>query len=239
MCRRPNQRARTRPPWPWAKWAAGRGLPACRRESAKKLLGTLQKKGGEAGNDTLDFLFKNRHNTLQAKPLKGHPVLNPADILRDDLDPEFIKYLSVSIGWEYAEGYRVLAEDEFLSKSLKNEEFGRRRGGFAIRALAKSAAKHSIPYNFRRLDCNGQDKILVKAGRVIIIQESILTTVDHPRVADYKRELADVHALVRQLELELGDQPRRITDWSGCILPLFFTPQQVQILQRRTDLLGR
>ena len=143
---------------------------------------------------------------------------SPADFLRDDLDPDFIKSLSIAIGWEYTDGYRLLAADEFLSAPLKNEEFARRRGGFAIRALAKSAAKHGIPYNFRRLDCNGQDKILVKAGRVIIIQESILTIADHPHVADYKRELADVHALVRQLELDLGDQPRRITDWSGCIL---------------------
>lgn len=145
-------------------------------------------------------------------------MISPADILRDDLDPDFIKSLSIAIGWEYAEGYRTLAADEFLSEPLKNEEFGRRRGGFAIRAMAKSAAKHSIPYNFRRLDCNGQDKILIKAGRVIVIQESILTITDHPHIADYKRELADVHALVRQLELELGDQPKRITDWSGCIL---------------------
>jgi hypothetical protein len=145
-------------------------------------------------------------------------VIDPADILRDDLDPDFIKSLSIAIGWEYAEGYRALAADEYFSDSLKNEEFARRRGGFAIRALARSAIKHGIPFNFRRLDCNGQDKILVKAGRVIIIQESILTIADHPHIADYKRELADVHALVRQLELELGDQPRRITDWSGSIL---------------------
>jgi hypothetical protein len=143
---------------------------------------------------------------------------DPAQILRHDLDPEFIKSLSITTGWEYAEGYRTLEEDEYLSETLKNEEFGRRRGGFAIRALAKSATKHGIPYNFRRLDCNGQDKILVKAGRVIIIQECILSTSDHPQTAEYKRELADAHGLIRQLELELGDQPRRISDWSGCIL---------------------
>jgi hypothetical protein len=143
---------------------------------------------------------------------------DPAEILRRDLDPEFIKSLSIAIGWEYAEGFRELDEDEYLSEALKNEEFGRRRGGFAIRALAKAAKKHGVPYNFRRLDCNGQDKILVKAGRVIIIQECILSTTDHPQTAEYKRELADAHGLVRQLELELGDQPRRISDWSGCIL---------------------
>lgn len=143
---------------------------------------------------------------------------DPANILRHDLDPDFIKTLSVAVGWEYAEGYQELADDEFLSEALKNEEFGRRRGGFAVRALAKSARKHGIPFNYRRLDCNGQDKLLVKAGRVIIIQESILSLSDHPQTADYKRELADAHGLVRQLELELADQPKRIHDWSGCIL---------------------
>lgn len=145
-------------------------------------------------------------------------IEDPTEILRRDLDPEFIKSLSIAMGWEYADGYSALEEDEFLSEALKNEEFGRKRGGFAIRALAKTATKHGIPYNFRRLSCNGQDKILVKAGRVIIIQECILTTADHPQTAEYKQELADAHGLVRQLELELGDQPRRISDWSGCIL---------------------
>jgi hypothetical protein len=143
---------------------------------------------------------------------------DPAQILRHDLDPDFIKSLSIAMGWEYADGYRLLEEDEYISETLKNEEFGKRRGGFAVRALAKSAKKHGIPYNFRRLDCNGQDKILVKAGRVIIIQECILATTDHPQTAEYKRELADAHGLIRQLELELADQPRRISDWSGCIL---------------------
>jgi hypothetical protein len=33
-----------------------------------------------------------------------------------------------------------------------------------------------------------------------------------------KLELANAHGLIRQLELELGDQPKRIYDWSGCIL---------------------
>jgi hypothetical protein len=141
-----------------------------------------------------------------------------AQILRHDLDPEFIKSVCISTAWEYDGCYRELAEDELLSDSLRNEEFAKRRGGLAVRALVKSAKKHGVPYNFRRLDCNGQDKLLIKAGRVVIIQESILTLTDRPHTADYKKELADAHGLVRQLELELADQPKRIYDWSGCIL---------------------
>ena len=168
-------------------------------------------------------------------------MINPSDILRDDLDPDFIKSLSIAVGWEYAEGYRTLAADEFVSKSLKNEEFSKQHGGVrSVRALAKSATKHGIPYNFRRLDCNGQDKILVKAGRVIIIRNQFSHSSDHPHVADYKRELADVHALVRQLELELGDQARRITDWSGCILAALLPRSgRVRISRKHTALLAR
>jgi hypothetical protein len=101
---------------------------------------------------------------------------------------------------------------------LRSEEFAKRRSGLAIRALVTAAKKHAVPYNFRRLECNGQEKILLKAGRVIIIQEPILTLADRPHIAEYKVELANVHSLVRQLELDLGDQPHRIYDWSGCIL---------------------
>jgi hypothetical protein len=68
------------------------------------------------------------------------------------------------------------------------------------------------------LDCNGQHKLLVKAGRVILIQEPILTLEAHPSAADYKMQLADMHGFVRQLELDLGDRPHRILDWSGCVL---------------------
>jgi hypothetical protein len=145
-------------------------------------------------------------------------ITQTSQIIRNDLDPEFIKSVSIGVGWEYSQCYDELSEDECLTDALRSEEFAKRRGGLAVRALVKAAKKHAIPYNFRRLDCNGQEKILVKAGRVIIIQEPILSLFDRPHIADYKLELANTHSLVRQLELELGDQPQRISDWSGCIL---------------------
>jgi hypothetical protein len=78
--------------------------------------------------------------------------------------------------------------------------------------------KHGVPFEFRRLDANGQSKLLLKAGRVVIIQEPMLTLSDHPRVSDYKIELAKSYGVLRQLELDLGDIPGRIRDWSGCLL---------------------
>jgi hypothetical protein len=141
-----------------------------------------------------------------------------SQIVRHDLDPEFIKTISISMGWEYAECFEALARDDSLTDTLKNEEFSKRRSALAIRALVKAAKVHRVPYNFRRLACNGQEKLLVKAGRVVVIQEPIIALNDRPHAADYKVELASTHSLVRQLELEFGDQPKRIYDWSGCVL---------------------
>ncbi len=79
--------------------------------------------------------------------------------------------------------------------------------------------RHGVPHEFIRLECNRQDKLLVKAGRVILIRESILTLEDPPKPADYKLSLAGIHGLISQLELALGDKyQRRIRDWSGCVL---------------------
>jgi len=62
---------------------------------------------------------------------------------------------------------------------------------------------------------------LVKVGRVVLIQEPILELSEKPRASDYKRVLASTYGIVRQLELNLGDQPRRILDWSGNVLAVF------------------
>src|SRR5207248_8382380 len=99
-----------------------------------------------------------------------------------------------------------------------NEEFSSRRGGCATRALASACQKHGVPYDFRRLPCNGQNKIIVKIGRIVLIHEPMITLTDHPRLADYKRELAESHAILRQPEFDLGDMPGRILDLPVCSL---------------------
>jgi hypothetical protein len=58
----------------------------------------------------------------------------------------------------------------------------------------------------------------VKAGRVVLIQEPIVWLEDAPKTADYKVSLADAHGYIRQLELDLGDRPYFVRDWSGCVL---------------------
>jgi hypothetical protein len=138
-------------------------------------------------------------------------------ILLHDLDPNFLESLAKAIAWEYSSLYETLARDESLIDACRDELFNRRRGDCGMRALGQSARKHGVPFQFQRLSCNGQYKLLVKAGRVILIQEPASFS-GHPSAADYKKDLAGLHGFVRQLELELGDQPGRIYDWSGSVL---------------------
>jgi hypothetical protein len=79
---------------------------------------------------------------------------------------------------------------------------------------------------------------LVKAGRVILIQEPILTLEDHPRAADYKVKLAGVHGLVCQSELDLGDRRRRVQDWSGCVLGVLLHGTVGKEFTQRDRMLG-
>lgn len=139
-------------------------------------------------------------------------------ILAHDLDPEFLRAVGIDLGWRYADSFDRLAVNARLPDSLQIAEFGRQRGLMAVNALVTAADRFGIPYNFRRLEANGQDKLLVKMGRLVLIQESILTIRERPHVSDYKAGLADAYGIIQQLELDLGDQPLRIRDWSNGIL---------------------
>jgi len=156
-----------------------------------------------------------------------------------DLDPDFVEKIAVGLGWRYNALYEELAADETLDDYSREEHFNRRRAECARRALASAAQQHGVPYEHRRLSCNGQTKLLVKAGRVILIHEPICSIDDHPAIADYKRELSDVHGFVRQLELDLGDQPNRIRDWSGCVLGVVLHGAAGPGFDRRHKSLGR
>jgi len=146
------------------------------------------------------------------------PIDEIPEIVLGDLDPEFIKSFAIRLHWEYDLLYESLVAHSGLPGAVLDEEFCTRKGGCAIKALVTASQKHGVPYEFKRLECNGQRKILAKAGRVVLIQESIRTLTDHPRIADYKQELAESHGILRQLERDLGDMGGRILDWSGCIL---------------------
>ena len=139
-------------------------------------------------------------------------------VVTHDIDPEFLEAIAIAIGWEYFGLYEELASAKNLTEATREEEFARRRGFCVSKALAAVAAKFRIPVEHRRLNCNGQNKTIVQAGRVLLIQEPIGSLTDRPKIADYKTSLSDVHGLIRQLELDLGDRPYVTRDWSGCVL---------------------
>jgi hypothetical protein len=140
------------------------------------------------------------------------------EILCRDLDADFMEGLSTEIAWQYYLLYRKLKSDPGLTQDYRQEEYSRQRGYAAVTAMQRVAKNYRIPSEFIRLECNGQSKLLLKVGRVILIQESVLTLEDEPKAADYKIQLAELHGSVRQLELTLGDKINQVRDWSGCVL---------------------
>ena len=140
------------------------------------------------------------------------------ETLLRDIDQSFLLGLAQAVPWEYDRLYEEVADGFHNDTYFCGEEFNRRRGSAVVRALFRLAKEHGIPAEFRRLECNGQSKLLVKTGRVILIQEPVSSLADRPCASNYKKDLADLHSFVRQLELDLGDQPHRIRDWSGCVL---------------------
>jgi hypothetical protein len=140
------------------------------------------------------------------------------EILAHDFDPEFLRDIAVSIAWEYYSLHDSIYKDGMIPAELKPEYFAKTRSDCAIRSLVTSARKHGVPFDFRRLECNGQQKLILKVGRIILIQETFSDLTDGPQTAQYKKQLADTHCLIRQLELDLGDQSKRILDWSGSVV---------------------
>lgn len=161
-----------------------------------------------------------------------------ANILLNDLNQDFLETVAIRLGWAYQDMQDRFLDDRTLSRAHQTEEFNKRRGDCAMRVLAEAAQKHGVPYEFRRLECNGQHKIIVTSGRVILIQEPMASLSDHPNVAEYKRELAALNAFVCQLELDLGDRPLRVPDWSGSVLAVLLHGLSGPRLKRGQKALG-
>ena len=142
----------------------------------------------------------------------------PELILQHDLDPDFIEALSIALAWEYDSLFRLIQAEDATPIDCREEEFNKRRGDSVRGALARVSKQFRVPYEFKRLNSNGQHKIVVRAGRLIIFQEAIDAFNEDPKAADYKVELANAHGFVRQLELDLGDRPIAPQSWSGYVL---------------------
>lgn len=138
--------------------------------------------------------------------------------LLHDLDPEIIEFLAKRLAWEYDGSYERLKQDNHLTDGERQERYSDDRGACAVRAMEHTAERFGIPKEVLRLPCNGQHKVMLKIGRLILIQETMQTRFDDPQVAAYKVKLARMHGIVRQLEFDFGDGYFRPQEWSGCHL---------------------
>ncbi|WP_296068207.1 hypothetical protein [uncultured Agrobacterium sp.] len=142
-------------------------------------------------------------------------------IVCSDCESPFVESVSNFAAWEYRVLFDRLAEDPTLSSDQRLQEFSRGRALAVSKAMVRAAQKHSVPYDIKRLKCNGQNKILVKVGRIVILQESMNCLFgDRPKAAAYKTEISRYSGVVTQLELNLGDRPLNLLDWSDGILAI-------------------
>ncbi|MGO6677621.1 hypothetical protein [Rhizobium leguminosarum] len=148
-----------------------------------------------------------------------HPGDEIRDIVCNEMPPSFVESATSFTAWEYRQLYDRLAADPLLSQDQRYYEFARGRSTAISKALIRAAQKHGVPYDIKRLACNGQAKLLVKAGKIILMQEPMGSLYgDRPKAAAYKQEISSYAGVITQLELDLGDRPRQLLDWSDGIL---------------------
>lgn len=136
-------------------------------------------------------------------------------IVCSDFESPFVESVSNFAAWEYRVLYDSLAGDPALSNEQRLQEFSRGRALAISRAMIRAAQKHGVPYDIKRLKCNGQNKVLVKVGRIVILQEPMASLYgEKPRAAAYKQEISRYAGVITQLELDLGDRPPQLLDWS-------------------------
>lgn len=146
------------------------------------------------------------------------PIEQSHHVLEHDVDPDFLATVAKNLGWEYPLLFEEIASDSLIPLEMKPEAYAKRRSDCATKALVAACEKHGVPYELRRLACNGQRKLLVKIGRVVIIQEPMLERDEEPRASDFKRELVAATGFVEQYELDFGGHPQRIRDWTGSVV---------------------
>jgi hypothetical protein len=154
-----------------------------------------------------------------------------------DIDSDFLEALAVKVGWGYPNLFEELRRLPADASGWAAEEFNRRRASVVNSALIDCAQKFGVPFEVMRLACNGQSKVLLKVGRVTLIQESIIGFDDHPSTADYKRALAETLAYTCQLELDLGDRPPR-PDWAGSTLAVLLHGPAGKVFNKADTVLG-
>jgi hypothetical protein len=140
------------------------------------------------------------------------------EIVHHDLDPDFIRSFAVRLAWGYRALFDELSAQEGLTDEHRNELFNKRRGDVATQVLAATSKQHGVPFEFLRLECNGQRKPVARCGRLVLILEAVSFFDEHPQLANYKLSLSNMHSYMTQLEFNFGDRHQRVGNWEGTAL---------------------
>lgn len=140
-----------------------------------------------------------------------------SEILSESLNSGFVSTLLNEFQQAYNDAYEQLLEPAGGHIHRRNFDLDqidlgtvlRGRGDSGKRALARAFSKCGLPFETKRLSCNGLRILVGQIGRVLIISQPIRFINQKPNSADYKRDLADSHFAIRQLEMDLGDGYRQ------------------------------
>lgn len=81
------------------------------------------------------------------------------------------------------------------------------RRAIGMTALMQTAQQCGIPFQIKRLACNGQRIVVAQLGQILLVAEPVDHLAERPNHADYKAELAASHFAIRQLEMDFGPHP--------------------------------
>jgi len=139
-------------------------------------------------------------------------------ILAEDLPIALRKKFSIRVAWALADLGDEISSSPIHNQDWKYEQFVRQRLHAVEMAVANVCQDEGTPFTFDRLKSNGQRKLLVKSGRVVLLLEAMKRNLHHPETADYKRELASSRNASRQLILPFPEWDHKVADMSGEVL---------------------
>lgn len=139
-------------------------------------------------------------------------------VMRRDFPEEFSDALQHNLVGAYARSYEDVARPPggFVPHrsadldALDLVAVRRARRGCGMSALMQTAEQFGIPYQLKRLSCNGQRIAVAQLGQVLLIAEPIDSLTERPEHARYKTELAASHFAIRQIEMDFSPHEEEV-----------------------------
>lgn len=167
-------------------------------------------------------------------------------LLARDLTQDFVTAFQERLDSEYSATYEELSSvpGSILSSgvsemdALNLTEARRARRANGLRALGNASKDLGVPFEVKRLACNGQQVVVSQLGQVLVISEPVDHLMAKPEHAQYKMDLAASHFAIRQLELDLGDGYRQRIDARNTVLAVIQHGMHAHTFSRRDTALS-